>query len=183
MPRRLTFLLVLALSSASLAQQQYIPPTRPVPVGKAPGMRAKLINRSTNEDVYALVFAPSDELVSGLTDFALKHHIQDAHFTAIGASRGALLGWFDFGKKQYRSIPVEGQTEVLALTGDIAEHDGKPVVHTHAVLGRPDGSTVGGHIFELYVDPTLEVFVTVDPTPLKKKSDARTGLLLIDPGE
>lgn len=178
-------LLCFAVSSAavSAAAQSYIPPSRPVPAGKAPGMRAKLIKNTPEEQVYTIIFAPGDEALSGLTDFAAAHGIGNAHFTAVGASRGALLAWFDLQRKQYRAIPVQDQTEVLAMTGDIADHGGKPIVHTHAVLGRRDGSTVGGHVFELHVDPTLEVFLTADAAPLAKKPDARTGLLLIDPAE
>lgn len=175
--------LALTLLSAAANAQEYIAPNRPVPAGKAPGMRAQLIRGTPGEQVYAIVFAPGDEALSGLTGFAAEHHILDAHFTAIGASRGALLAWFDLGRKQYRAIPVQSQTEVLALTGDIAARDGKPVVHMHVVLGRPDGSTVGGHVFALTIDPTLEVFLTVDVPPLRKEPDARTGLLLIDPAQ
>ena len=179
--------LVLALLAASLPAyaQTYIPPTRSVPTGLAPGMQSKLLKSTPDEQVYALTFAHGDEAFSGLTDFAVAHHIADAHFTAIGAASSALLAWFDLGRKQYRAIPVTGQTEVLSMVGDIAagDHQGKPVIHTHAVLGHPDGTTTGGHIFELHVDPTLEVFLTVNMTPLAKKPDARSGLLLIEPSE
>ncbi len=180
--------LILALAflfatSLPVHAQTYIPPSHPTPTGLAPGMRAKLLKSTPDEQVYTLVFSHGDEAFSGITDFAIAHGIADAHFTAIGAAQSALLAWFDLGKKQYRAIPVPGQTEVLSMVGDIAAHDGKPVVHTHAVLGRPDGTTVGGHVFELRVDPTLEVFLTVDTKPLAKKPDARTGLLLIDPSE
>jgi uncharacterized protein len=84
-------------------------------------------------------------------------------------------------KKNYRRIPVTEQAEVLSMIGDIATFDGKPVVHTHVVLGRSDGSTVGGHVFELNVNPTLEVFVTMDTMPLRKKADTLSGMKLIDP--
>ena len=49
------------------------------------------------------------------------------------------------------------------------------------VLGKRDGSTVGGHLWEAHVNPTLEVFVSVDPVPLKKKLDDETGMKVIDP--
>ena len=51
----------------------------------------------------------------------------------------------------------------------------------HAVLGKPNGSTIGGHVFELNVNPTLEVFVTVNTIPLKKKPDDVSGMKVIDP--
>jgi uncharacterized protein len=67
------------------------------------------------------------------------------------------------------------------MIGDIAIFNGKPIVHAHAVLSRSTGSTVGGHVFELNVNPTLEVFVTANKTPLSKKSDDASGMKLIDP--
>ena len=71
--------------------------------------------------------------------------------------------------------------EVLSLIGDVATFDGKPIVHMHAVLGRSNGATVGGHVFELNVNPTLEVMMTVNTTPLKKRPDAESGMKLINP--
>ena len=59
--------------------------------------------------------------------------------------------------------------------------NGKPIVHMHAVLGKPDGTTVGGHVFELDVNPTLEVIVTVNTVPLKRKPDDASGMKVIDP--
>jgi hypothetical protein len=53
----------------------------------------------------------------------------------------------------------------------------------HAVLGKPDGSTIGGHVFELDVNPTLEVIVTVNMVPLKRKSDDASGMKVIDPAQ
>jgi len=70
---------------------------------------------------------------------------------------------------------------VLAMTGDIATFNANPVVHAHLVLGRRDGSTVGGHMWEAHVNPTVEVFVTTHETKLEKVPDDASGMKLIDP--
>jgi uncharacterized protein len=137
--------------SAQLPDDLTISPSRPVPIGKAPGMQVKQIKDSTEEKVYAVVFHKGDDVLSGLTDFSIRYKVEDAHFTAIGAASSATLAWLDLSKKAYHRIPEPEQVEVLSMIGDIATFDGKPVVHTHVVLGRPDGSTVGGHVFELNV--------------------------------
>jgi predicted DNA-binding protein with PD1-like motif len=165
------------------ASEGLIPPGRPVPKGKAPGMKAKLVKDTPEEKIYTVVFYKGDELLSGLTDFAVAHQIADAHFTGIGAVSGATLGWLDLDKKAYHPLRVTQQVEVLSLTGDIARFNGVPVVHMHAVLGKQDGSTVGGHVFELNVNPTLEVFLTVNSTPLEKRLDDASGIKLIDPAK
>lgn len=172
---------VCGMAKAQLPDDLTISPSRPVPTGKAPGMQVKKLKDTPEEKVYAVIFHKGDEALSGLTDFAIQNKIEDAHFTAIGAVSSATLAWLDLSKKLYRQIPVSEQAEVLSMIGDIAVFGGKPVVHTHAVLGRSNGSTVGGHVFELNVNPTLEVFVTVNSTPLGKKPDATSGMKMIDP--
>jgi uncharacterized protein len=159
----------------------YISPSRPVPTGKAPNMQVKQVKDTPEEKVYAVIFHKGDEAVSGLTDFAIQYKIADAHFTAIGAVSSATLAWLDLPKKIYHRIPVTEQVEVLSMIGDIAAYNGKPIVHTHVVLGKSTGATIGGHAFELHVNPTLEVFVTVNTTPLKKKPDEASGMKFIDP--
>jgi predicted DNA-binding protein with PD1-like motif len=78
----------------------------------------------------------------------------------------------------YRSIPVNGQVEVASMMGDIALYQGKPTVHTHLVVGLPDGTTKGRHVLDAHVFPTFEVMVTVDPIPMHKRLDPETDLIL-----
>ena len=185
--KRALFTLVYAVAATigpAYGQSQddlYISPSRPVPTGKAPGMRVKQIKDTPEEKVYAVIFSKDDEVLSGLTDFVIQHEIKDAHFTAIGAVNGATLAWLDPSKKIYHRIPVTEQVEVVSLIGDVATFNDKPIVHMHAVLGKPNGSTLGGHVFELNVNPTLEVFLTANTIGLKKKPDDASGMKVIDP--
>ncbi len=178
-----------ALLTAGAARAQTIPAgtmlvsSRPVPAGKAPGMQVRQIKATADERVYAVIFHAGDEALSGLTDFAIANKVADAHFTAIGAASGATVAWLDPAAKKYRAIPVQGQHEVLSLIGDIGLANGKPSVHMHTVLGGPDGATVGGHVFELFIYPTLEVFVTVHAAPLHKKVDPASEQTLFTPSE
>ena len=160
---------------------EYISPSEAVPTGKAPKMQVQLLNPGESTKQYAVIFYQGDEAFSGLLEFAEKYHVTSAHFTAIGALNGATLGWFDPQRKMYRKIPINGQHEVIGMSGDIALYHGKPVVHTHMVVGSPDGTTQGGHVLEAYVSPTLEVMVTVDPVAMQKRFDPATDLTLIDP--
>src|SRR5579863_1722177 len=161
--------IVLCPSAASQAPDDLtISPSRPIPTGKAPGMKVKLVKDTPQEQVYAVIFYKGDDAMSGLTDFAIQNHIDDAHFTGIGAVNGATLAWLDPAARIYHRIPVAQQVEVLSLVGDMTIFNGKPIVHMHAVLGRSDGTTIGGHVFELDVNPTLEVIVTVNTVHLKR---------------
>jgi predicted DNA-binding protein with PD1-like motif len=142
-------------------------------------VKAKLLHEA-GERVYALIFDAGDEVLSNLKQFAKEHKLQSAHFTAIGAFSDVVLAYFDWEKKEYKEIPVKEQVEVLMLAGDIAwKEDGEAVVHAHAVVGRSDGSTRGGHLKKAHVRPTLELVLEEYPKHLQRKHDPQTGLALI----
>jgi predicted DNA-binding protein with PD1-like motif len=174
----------LAIGAGAQSGQQdvWVSPSHPIATGKAPEMKVQLLGTTGKQKQYAVIFAKGDEAFSGLTDFAKKYNVTAAHFTAIGALDGAELAWFDPTRKMYKQIPVVGQVEVAAMIGDIATYEGKPAVHTHMVVALPDGTTRGGHVLEAYVNPTLEVMVTVEPNAMYKRLDPVTELSLIDPG-
>ena len=160
---------------------EYVSPSEAVPTGKAPNMHVQLLNPGERTKQYAVILNQGDEAFSGLLEFAEKYQVTSAHFTAIGALNGATLGWFDPQRKMYKKIPIAGQHEVVGMSGDIALYRGKPVIHTHMVVGSPDGTTRAGHVLAAYVSPTLEVMVTVDPITMQKRFDPATNLTLIDP--
>jgi predicted DNA-binding protein with PD1-like motif len=143
-------------------------------------MKSKLL-KDGPERTFALVFVRGDEVMAALQRFAEENGLQASRFSAIGALENAVLGYFDWDRKDYLRIPVQEQVEVLSINGDIALDGAKPKVHAHAVLGRRDGSTVGGHLLEARVRPTLEVLLVESPGYLRKVCDPETGLALIDP--
>lgn len=128
--------------------------------------------------LHAVIFETGDEVMAGLKDFARRENIRAARFTAIGAFQSATLAYFDWEKKDYLEIPVNDQVEVLVLAGDIAWKDNEPVAHVHVVLGRRDGSTLGGHLCRAIVRPTLEVMLT-QAGALERRVDSQSGLALI----
>jgi len=107
-----------------------------------------------------LVFADGDEVVGRTQALRAREQPRRSQFTAIGAFREVLLGWFNPEARKYEEIPVPEQVEVLTLTGDICAAEKGPSVHAHAVLGRRDGSAAGGHLLVGRVRPTLEMVLT-----------------------
>lgn len=144
-------------------------------------MKAKLINDGP-ERTFALVLDPGDEVMSVLQRFAEEHSLTASRVTAIGAFERAVVGFFEVERQDYHRIRVDTQVEVLSLAGDVALDEGKPKLHLHTVLGRRDGSTVGGHLLEATVRPTLEVVLVESPGYLRRVCDPRFGLALIDLG-
>jgi len=178
----------LAAGGLGLAQAADMPAlkdyTRPGPVterGRAPGVQARIISENPGgEMTFAVVFAKGDEVISGLTEFAIRANLNSGYFTAIGALQSARFGWFDSERKAYRDIPIEEQVELISMIGNVALVNGAPQIHAHGTVGFRDGQIRGGHLLEAIAWPTLELFFTTWSTPLIKKHDDETGLPLFD---
>jgi uncharacterized protein len=171
---------LLAGVGVSAQAQDYVSPVKPAQTGRSPGVKVKLLSTNGNVKTYAVIFSTGDEVVSGLIEFAQKYDVKSAHYTAIGDAKSAKVGWYDYKRKQFKVIPI-GEAEVTSMVGDIAIFNGKPVAHTHLNLATEDGISHGGHLLELFVGPTLEVFVTVEPTPLYKRLNSEFDAGVIDP--
>ena len=143
-------------------------------------MLSKLIFQRDGLKTYALVYEKGDEFVSLLQAFAEDDQLGMSYFTAIGAFKHAVVGFFDRAKMDYLKIPIKEQVEVLSLTGNITLSNEGYKVHAHVVLGKADASALGGHILEAHVWPTLEVIVEESPRHLLRQIDPETGLALLD---
>ena len=143
-------------------------------------MKAKLVNDHAGQRIFVVVLDTGDEVMACLKEVAARERLTAAQISAIGALRGAVLGYFDWETKSYERIPVQEQVEVVAMLGDIGvDEKGEPALHVHLVLGRRDGSAMGGHLLEGHVRPTLEVVITESPAHLRRRKDEATGLSLV----
>jgi predicted DNA-binding protein with PD1-like motif len=144
-------------------------------------MQSKQVGNENGRRVWVLVLDTGEEAKHQITSFAKKEKIKAASFVALGAFQRAVVGYFDWDKKEYKPIPIDEQVEVITLVGDIAEDEkAAPSLHAHTVLGLSSGHTRGGHLIEGYVRPTLEVTMTETPAHLVRKKKPQLGLALID---
>jgi predicted DNA-binding protein with PD1-like motif len=145
-------------------------------------MQSRLINQAGQQRTFVVVLSSGDEVMASLKRFTEQEKIEAAQFSAIGAFRSAVLGYFDWETKSYQRNPVDEQAEVASFTGDVAVGpDEKPSLHIHCVLGCRGGRAVAGHLLEGHVRPTLEVVLTDSPVHLHKRHDPESGLALIAP--
>lgn len=142
-------------------------------------MRVQLLNESP-EATWSVVFATGDEVMDGLAKVAAEQGLSASRLTALGAFRRATVAFFDLDRREYLPIEVDEQVEVLSLIGNVTLAGEEHKVHAHAVLGRRDGSTVGGHLLSAEVRPTLEVVLVESPAHLRRHHDEETGLPLLE---
>ena len=77
------------------------------------------------------------------SSFAKAQGLAAAGFTGLGALSDAVLGYFDWQKKDYRRIAIDEQVEVLNLTGNIALKDGEPNCIRTSCSARPTAARTG----------------------------------------
>ncbi|HEX3754339.1 MAG TPA: PPC domain-containing DNA-binding protein [Rhizomicrobium sp.] len=144
-------------------------------------MQSKQVAAEGGRRIWVAVLDSGEEAKKAILDLARRENIRAASFVALGAFRKAVVGYFDWEKKEYRPIPIDSQVEVITLVGDIAENEkGEPDLHAHTVLGLPDGSTRGGHLLEGHVRPTLEITISETPAHLKRRMHSDIHVALID---
>jgi uncharacterized protein len=144
-------------------------------------MKHRLID-AKGPRTYVVILETGDEIAASLNRFAAENKLAGSSFKAIGALSSAKVGWFNWETKKYdTAAEFQEQLEVLSLIGDIALKDGKPVVHSHLIVGRKDGTAHGGHLLEAHVRPTLEVVLTESAHPLLKTVDPESGIAVIRP--
>jgi predicted DNA-binding protein with PD1-like motif len=177
----LTLALLVLCAQLTFAQDEYVKPGQVIEKNKAPGMKIKLLSTAGKVKTYSVVLFRGDDVLSGLTEFAEKYDVKYAHFTGIGAVSSARFGAYDRDKAMYHIIPVKGQAETVSFFGTVGTFNAKPTVHIHMSVAQSDGLVRGGHLFNAIVWPTLEIVVTVEPTPLYKKKEMDTGFALTDP--
>jgi hypothetical protein len=134
-----------------------------------------------SESSYLIRLERGEEALESLRDFADRHRIGFAVVRAIGTFERITLGYYDAVKKTYQEKTLDEPLEVLNLSGNIAKgEDGERIVHAHVTLGRPDYTTLGGHVVQATAGPTLEMIVETMPTTIRRRYDPDTGLNLWD---
>ena len=122
-----------------------------------------------------LVFDKGDEVLAVLQQFVVDQRIPSAWFQAIGAFESSVIAYWNRETNQYEDIPVDEQVEVLSLAGNASPSK----IHAHVVLGRRDGTTLGGHLKKGIVFPTIEMHLSRLEHEIVRARDEETGLELI----
>jgi hypothetical protein len=143
-------------------------------------MKTELLYENNGLRTYVIVFDKNDDVRQKLLEFAGANRFTNAHLNAIGAFSEVTLGFFDRQQKTYKPIPIHEQVEVLSLSGNIVQTEGKPSLHAHIVVGKSDGTAHGGHFLEGRLWPTLEMVISEMPAALHRTKDEETGLPLIN---
>jgi len=119
-----------------------------------------------------------EEILGSLKKLCEEELIRLARVEAIGATDSAVIGVYDLERKEYYPEKISGFCEILSLNGSVTSMDGKPYIHLHAALADQDHTVHGGHVLEMKVGATCEMFVTVLEGTVKRQKDESLGINL-----
>jgi predicted DNA-binding protein with PD1-like motif len=128
---------------------------------------------------YVVRLDPGEEVMAVLRDFAARRDIRGGYFQGIGAFSRVQLRYFDVRENRYTSNDLDEQVEVVSLLGSVARDGDAPVLHVHVSVADAQARSHSGHLSAGVVRPTLELFLTAFPKPLRRRKDPATGLELL----
>lgn len=131
-------------------------------------------------DRYIVRLESGEPVVQALTALLREQGVACASLSAAGAVRWVELKYWDAAARQYERRRFDEQLEVVSFQGNAALKDGEPLLHLHGVFSRRDYSTLGGHLEEAEVHPTLEVWLRTEDVPVRRVRDEASGLDLLD---
>lgn len=119
------------------------------------------------------------DLLDQLTEYCRQRDIRAGAVWAIGALERARLGYFDQAAGSYRTREWDQPLEIVSLSGNISEKDGRPFAHLHAVLADERGDCHGGHLLEgCRVFACEFAVLQLDGEIPRRTADPATGLAL-----
>jgi len=126
-----------------------------------------------------LRFLSGAPFVAPLLEWLGREGIGYATLTGLGAVSSATVSYWNAETKQYEQHQLEEQMEVVSLLGNVTMREGVPFIHAHVGLGRRDLSVIGGHVNELSVHPTLEVWLRPEAEAVHRALDESCGLYVM----
>lgn len=129
--------------------------------------------------VTALILEKGEPIHEGLQQVAKDLDLPGAFIMGIGVIKDVVVGFFHIPSKSYKEIKLEGPVELLALNGNISWEGEEAIIHLHAVIGREDGSVIGGHLLRASIGVTGEIFIHKIGKRLERERSEEFGLSLL----
>lgn len=115
-----------------------------------------------------------------LANFMQEQSIGACSFSGVGSCSSVELGYYNGHVKEYRKKPFFEEMEIISLNGNGAIIQGSPILHIHGLFGKSDFTTIGGHVFQLQVGATCEIFLTVLDGQMQRTENSELNLKLLD---
>ncbi len=119
-----------------------------------------------------------EEIMQSLKRMCEQEGIRAAQVSAIGAADHGVIGVYDLGEQKYHEEELDGFMEITSLTGNVSFTGGAPYIHLHATLADQQHRLHGGHVIEMRVGATCEMFVQALDGEIGRERNGELGINL-----
>ena len=116
-----------------------------------------------------------EELMSAFTTVCEKEGIRLGSIVGLGAADHLVMGLYDVSEQKFNETRLDIPLEITSIVGNITEMDGKPYLHVHINAADAEGHAYGGHLKEVRISGTAEIFITVMDGHVGREKDSITG--------
>lgn len=135
---------------------------------------------SKTEKGYIIRLIKGEKVIESITTFCTSEGIYSATLTGIGGALNAEIGHYGLGNKIYSFKTFEGPLEIVSLNGNISKVDENAFIHMHMTISDSTLQCFGGHVKEVVVGATCEIFLTPLDIDLTRSQDDEIGLKLLN---
>lgn len=134
----------------------------------------------TELSIYRLDF--NADLLGSIKEIVEREDVGAGAFWVIGAVSKAKFSFYDQSSKKYLEVSMNEPLEVASCIGNVAEMEGRKVIHAHVVFSNRKGEAFGGHLLEGTTIFSAElVLLKFKDIKLRRSFDSVTGLNLLSP--
>lgn len=132
----------------------------------------------TNNAMIA-VLDRGEELHDQLSDLTQNEGLEAAWLSGLGGAMKVTLGFYNIETKAYQWQEFNEPLEIVSLTGNLSLKNGKPFWHIHGVFSGANYQAISGHVKELVIGLTGELYITPLDAGLVRSLNETTGLELL----
>ena len=134
-------------------------------------------------DTIVLCLVRGEDVLASIRAVCNAERVRLAEISALGAADYAEVGVYHLAEKRFLPRTLEGEMELCALTGSVTRRGTELYLHLHGSLADADGNVYGGHVNEIRVSATAEIFIRLLPGEVNRRLEEESGIFLMDFGQ
>ena len=134
-------------------------------------------------DTIVLCLVRGEDVLASIRAVCNAERVRLAEISALGAADYAEVGVYHLAEKRFLPRTLEGEMEICALTGSVTRRGTELYLHLHGSLADADGNVYGGHVNEIRVSATAEIFIRLLPGEVNRRREEESGIFLMDFGQ
>ena len=130
-------------------------------------------------DTIVLCLVRGEDVLASIRAVCNAERVRLAEISALGAADYAEVGVYHLAEKRFLPRTLEGEMEICALTGSVTRRGTELYLHLHGSLADADGNVYGGHVNEIRVSATAEIFIRLLPGRVHRRLEWQSGIFLM----